>query len=172
MMASLIFFFFHNVASWAHFFQIEPFIPFTTSYFFFLAICKKLPKKHHYPTLIFFSPIFLAGHILICGICNLQTYLVLRMRPPSILWCSSHTSHHPQEELAKFGYMSKRKVETFRSLLYFDHLIEPIVRIWCFQKNNSSKCGDFGTSFSQNLLHDDRLLRKVTLHFTPYPLFL
>jgi len=158
------------VASWAHFFQIEPFIPFTTSYFFswqFAKICPKKPLPHS-----FFFSIFLARHILICGICNLQTYLVLRMRPLSILWCSSHTSHHPQEELAKFGYMSKREVETFRSLLYFDHLIEPIVRIWCFQKNNSSKCGDFGTlPFHKIFYMIDFFVMSPSIS-PPYPLFL
>ncbi len=32
----------------------------------------------------------------------------------SILWCN-HINDHPQEELVKFGYSSKRKIEKFKN---------------------------------------------------------
>jgi hypothetical protein len=40
----------------------------------------------------------------------------------SILWCN-HTDNHPQEELAKFGYNSERKVEIFKNCTTFWQLI-------------------------------------------------
>jgi hypothetical protein len=46
---------------------------------------------------------------------------------PQIITCR-HIGDHPQEELAKFGYSSQRKVIIFsRTLLYFGDLLEPIV---------------------------------------------
>jgi hypothetical protein len=36
----------------------------------------------------------------------------------SILWCS-HTGYHSQEELARFGYRSERKVEKFKNTTIF-----------------------------------------------------
>jgi hypothetical protein len=38
----------------------------------------------------------------------------------SILWCS-YTSYHPLEDLAKFGYGSKRKVKKF--IIFWLHLL-------------------------------------------------
>jgi hypothetical protein len=45
-----------------------------------------------------------------------------------ILWCS-HPGIHPQEELAKFGYRSDRKVKKkiVRIFLYFCDLLEPTI---------------------------------------------
>jgi hypothetical protein len=44
------------------------------------------------------------------------------------LWCS-HTVHHPQEELAKFGYRSEMKVENFKNSAIF----WPPVRTYCLK---------------------------------------
>jgi hypothetical protein len=44
-----------------------------------------------------------------------------------IVW-SSHIGDHPQEDLAKFGYRSEKKVEKLRTLLYSNN-IQPIVQI-------------------------------------------
>jgi hypothetical protein len=37
----------------------------------------------------------------------------------AILWRSHHTGNHPQEELAKFGYRSERKVKKFKNAVIF-----------------------------------------------------
>jgi hypothetical protein len=44
------------------------------------------------------------------------------------LWCS-HTVHHPQGELAKFGYRSEMKVENFKNPAVF----WPPVRTYCLK---------------------------------------
>ncbi len=52
--------------------------------------------------------------------------LVIRAFFPSVLWCSC-TGNHPQEELTKFGYKSKSKVENFKNPTIFWHdLLETI----------------------------------------------
>jgi hypothetical protein len=38
--------------------------------------------------------------------------------PHPILWCS-HIGNHPQEEIAKFDYRSKMKVENFKNPDFF-----------------------------------------------------
>jgi hypothetical protein len=57
----------------------------------------------------------------------------------------SHISDHPQEELAKFGYKSERKVESFKipSIVWWP------IGTYCLnmalkKKLNPWKCGDFG----------------------------
>jgi hypothetical protein len=37
---------------------------------------------------------------------------------------------HPQEDLAKFGYRSEKKVEKLRTLVYSNN-IQPIVHVYC-----------------------------------------
>jgi hypothetical protein len=143
------------------------YIPFTTS-FFFLGNLQKKSKKTTLPHSIYFFHFSCWPYSYLWNM-RFANISCSQDAPPSIMW-HSQTSHRPQEELAKFGYMSKRKVETFRSLLYFDHLIEPIVWIWWFQKNNSSKWGTLALLI-HNFFSHDRLIRKVTFHFTPYPLF-
>jgi hypothetical protein len=45
-------------------------------------------------------------------------------------FCGRWSGHHPQEDLAKFGYMSVRKVEKFRNpAIFWWHIV-----IWQFQK--------------------------------------
>jgi hypothetical protein len=39
----------------------------------------------------------------------------------------NHTGYHPQEELAKFGYMLEQKVNNLRVFLFFFDMLEPIV---------------------------------------------
>jgi hypothetical protein len=56
------------------------------------------------------------------------------------LWCSQ-TGDHPQEEIAKFGYMSERKVPTLQESSYI------LTTCW----NPLSKCGDFRIEIPQNL---------------------
>jgi hypothetical protein len=40
---------------------------------------------------------------------------------------SGCTGDHPQEELAKFGYRSERKVEQFKNHAIYIYILEPIV---------------------------------------------
>jgi len=56
------------------------------------------------------------------------------------------TGDHPQEELAKFGYRSERKVEQFKNhaIFIFWNLLSKYDN---FRKKNSSNSGDFGTFF-------------------------
>jgi hypothetical protein len=50
----------------------------------------------------------------------------------SIVQCS-HNGDHPQEDLAKFGYRSEKKVEKLRTLLDSNN-IQPIVHVLQFPK--------------------------------------
>jgi hypothetical protein len=58
------------------------------------------------------------------------------------LWWSQIGDHHPQEELAKFGYMSKRKVEKNKN---------PAIFWWPAGRNLLSKYGDFQKSLPWDL---------------------
>jgi len=55
------------------------------------------------------------------------------------LWCRHTGSDHPQEELAKFGYKSQRKVESFKNPTYY---------ILATSWNLFSKFGQFQNFFS------------------------
>jgi hypothetical protein len=59
-------------------------------------------------------------------------------------------NYHPQEDLATFGYRSKRKVDFFceTPLHILTNMQEPMVEIWEFQIVFPSKHGDFGAIFS------------------------
>jgi hypothetical protein len=44
--------------------------------------------------------------------------------------------HHSQEDLAKFGYRSEESKKVLLIVLHFGDMVEPIVNIWRFQKQN------------------------------------
>ncbi len=67
----------------------------------------------------------------------------------SILWCS-HTGYHSQEELAKFGYRSERKVEKCKNTAIFSWSVGIYWLNKVISEKNSSETGDFGAFFSQN----------------------
>jgi amino acid permease len=67
----------------------------------------------------------------------------------SILWCS-YTSYQPLEDLAKFGYGSKRKVKT--CIIFLWHLLELIVQIWKFKKKIQNLLTSLGAIFFTKIL--------------------
>jgi hypothetical protein len=51
-----------------------------------------------------------------------------------ILWCSQ-SGHHPENNLAKFGYILDMKVEKkSKSFYVLGYLLELIIKIWRFGK--------------------------------------
>jgi hypothetical protein len=73
------------------------------------------------------------------------------------LWWSQIGDHHPQEELAKFGYMSKRKVEKNKN---------PAIFWWPAGRNLLSKYGDFQKSlpWDQATYFDAFFFTKILLY--------
>ncbi len=71
------------------------------------------------------------------NVCARKSYKnVLEMHNHSflpILWCS-HNGNHPQEELAKFGYKSERKVENLKNLVIFLWNAGTFFKIWKIYK--------------------------------------
>ncbi len=68
--------------------------------------------------------------------------------------CCSDTGNHPQEELAKFGYLSERKVENFKNPTIFQQLF---AETYCLNMASSEKTfslGNFGTFFPQKFTLD------------------
>jgi hypothetical protein len=63
----------------------------------------------------------------------------------------SHTSSHPQQELAKFGYWSERKVEFFIRILL--NILEPICLNMAISDLFSLKSGDFDAFFCTKILY-------------------
>jgi hypothetical protein len=65
----------------------------------------------------------------------------------SILQCS-HTSNHPQKELAKFGYKSERKAENFINPAVYLELAEACCLNKAIQNFSPQKSANLGAFFS------------------------
>jgi hypothetical protein len=87
----------------------------------------------------------------------------------SILWCS-HTGYHSQEELARFGYRSERKVEKFKNTAIFSWPAGIYSLNKVISEKNSSETGDFGAFISQNSFVWV-VLNFFCLHFSEFRLF-
>ncbi len=70
----------------------------------------------------------------------------------SLQFCDVAThSSHPQQELAKFGYRSERKVEFFIRILL--NILEPVCLNMAISDLFSLKSGDFGAFFCTKILY-------------------
>jgi hypothetical protein len=84
----------------------------------------------------------------VVAILNLGFFFFFPPLPPSI-FCCSHNSHHLQQELTKFGYRSKRKIEDFENLAMFWQPVGNYCQNMMISEFFFFKSGDFGTFFSQ-----------------------
>ncbi len=124
------FFFPHSVVTVSHFFPKKPLNLLLPGPSFLVAHCGISPKTNHwYKAALFFSVQFLflwektrqiskENFEILCH--TLTQIFLIRLGGPfffSILWCRQ-TGDHPQEDLAKFGYIPNMKVENFKKPSY------------------------------------------------------
>jgi hypothetical protein len=78
--------------------------------------------------------------------------LVIRAFFPSVLWCSC-TGNHPQEELTKFGYRSKSKVENFKNPTIFWWPARNYICLnMMISEKDSLNSGEFGSFLFTNIV--------------------
>jgi hypothetical protein len=68
-----------------------------------------------------------------------------------ILLCSQ-SGDHPENNLAKFGYILDIKLEKIKSFSILRYLLELFIKIWRFEKKILAKFGEFKSFFPLKIL--------------------